>query len=92
MIPALPFGFIIVLPLSGNATAFQESFRKLSTLQLKVGAVDHLLEYLQKVFEKQKAFEESFRKSPVFEWAVPPIEVTSVKNILCGGREEGVCF
>ena len=20
------------------------------------------------------------------------IEVTSVKNILCGGREEGVCF
>ena len=72
MIPALPFGFIIVLPLSGNATAFQESFRKLSTLQLKVEAVDHLLEYLQKVFEKQKAFEESLRKSPVFEWAVPP--------------------
>ena len=29
---------------------------------------------------------------PAFQPPPPPIAVTAVKNILCGGREEGVCF
>ena len=48
-------------------------------------ADNHLTDPAKDIHENQKEEESD-------EEAAPPIEVTSVKNILCGGREEGVCF
>ena len=76
---------LVVVSLSGNASAFQESFRKLSALWLGGGAVHHLLEYVKPIVHTESLPEtdqkktesvpeteqKSFRKSSVFEFAAP---------------------